>query len=58
MSPFIKIILTSTIEFDYHINILSLISFVRMNFSEQYNIEGKVQDVRWDEKSITSKTYQ
>jgi len=35
-----------------------LICFARMDFSEQYHIKFEARDVRCDEKSITSKTYQ
>jgi hypothetical protein len=28
-----------------------------MDFSEQYHIEGETWEARWDEKSISSKTY-
>jgi hypothetical protein len=37
------------------IYILSLICFARIDFSEQYHIEGKACDVRWHEKSVSSK---
>jgi len=35
-----------------------LICFARMDFSERYHIEGKARDVRCNEKSISSKSYQ
>ena len=38
-------------------NILSLICFVRMDFSEKYCIKDEARDVRSDEKFISSKTY-
>ena len=38
-------------------NILSLICFVRMDFSEKYRIKDEARDVRSDEKFISSKTY-
>jgi hypothetical protein len=38
--------------------ILSLICFARMDFSQQYHIEGEAQDLRCNEKFISSKTYQ
>ena len=42
----------------YYKYILSLICFARMNFSEQYHIKRKAFDVRCDDKSILSNTYQ
>ena len=38
-------------------NILSLICFVRMDFSEKYRIKDEARDVRSDEKFISSKAY-
>ena len=38
-------------------NILSLICFVRMDFSEKYRIKDEARDARSNEKFISSKTY-
>jgi hypothetical protein len=38
-------------------NLRSLISFAIMNISEQCHIEGKAQDVRCDEKSISTEKH-
>ena len=35
-----------------------MICFARMDFSQQYHVGGETRDVRYDEKSISSKTYQ
>jgi hypothetical protein len=36
---------------------LTLICFVRMDFSEQYNIKGEARDKRCDKMSISTKTF-
>ena len=43
----------------WNVNIYHLwFVFARMDFSEQYHIEGDARDARCDERSISSQTYQ